>query len=524
MTTPARAHACALGLALLALLASACTATATPRRGDAAKNRRPAFGSSVSPQGAHDAAIDLRYEISVDASLSTMHARLCVHGAPPGELVCGLHGGASAIEAAWAETPTAPRPLPIERNAIVAEGVPADGCLGYRLDLARAAAVGGLDAVRRDGVLVMNTALWLLRPRRFDAVRSIRVELTLPEGVRAELPWPVDGDALAPDLTALAYYGHVVLGRFDTERFDEAGARFDVVIPEGLSATTRAAIVPWLRTAASASARVTGRVPAARVLVIIVPDEPGERPVRFGTVARGGGASLLLFVPRDAALEALRSDWVAVHELSHLLHPFVERKDAWLPEGFATYYQELLRVRAGLMPEPEAWQRIAAGAQRGAAATHSLAQESADMFLTFEFSRVYWGGAAFALLADVELRKRSGGTRTLDSVLTQIHECCSRSARPWPARELLARMDELAGAPVFSELAERNVYRPGFPDVTPVLKELGVMVSEAGVQLDASAPAAAMRAAIMLPVAGPAKSAQEDQNRLLLSPRLPASL
>jgi len=483
---------------LLALLAASCAAPRTPHAENApqdASSAAVAPTESAAPPAA--SPVDLRYELSVDAALSTLHARLCVHGAPPGELVCGLHGGAGAIEAAWAETPTEPRPLSIERNAIVAEGVPADGCLGYRLDLTRAAGVGGLDAVRRDGVLVMNTALWLLRPRHFENVRSIRVKLTVPEGVQAKLPWPVDGDELVPDLTALAYYGHVALGRFESETFDEAGASFDVVIPDGLSPATRAAIVPWLHTAAAASAGVTGRVPASRVLVIVVPDEHGDHAVRFGTVARGGGASLLLFVPRDAALEPLRTDWVAIHELSHLLHPFVERSDAWLPEGLATYYQELLRARAGLISEQEAWHRIAVGAQRGSAATHSLAQESADMFLTFEFSRVYWGGASFALLADVELRKRSGGTRSLDSVLTQIHECCSRSPRPWPARELLARMDQLAGTPVFSELAERYVYRPGFPDLGTVLKELGVTLADAGVELDASAPGAAMRTAIM---------------------------
>ena len=482
----------AVGLSPLVLLAAACVGTAPQRpAASAATSAPPAAAASAS------APIDLRYELSVDAALTTLHARLCVHGAPPGELVSGLPGGASAIEAAWAETSGAPRPLSIERNAVVAEGLAAGGCVGYRVDLQRASNVGGLDAVRRDGVLVMNTSLWLLRPRRFDGVRSLRVKLTLPEGVHANVPWPTKGDELSPDLTALAYYGHAVLGRFDTERFEQAGASFDVVIAEGLSPATRAAIVPGLRSAASASAHVTGRAPATHVLVIVVPEKSGEDAVRFGTVARGGGASLLLFVTRDAALEPLRADWVAVHELSHLLHPFVARDDAWLSEGLATYYQELLRVRAGLLPEAEAWRRIADGARRGASAQHSLAREAADMFMTFEFARVYWGGAAFALLADVELRRRSNGARTLDDVIAEVHDCCSRSPKPWSARDLLVRMDAIAGTPVFTELAERYVFKPGFPDVEPVLEQLGVAVHDKQVKLDASAPAANLRTAIM---------------------------
>jgi hypothetical protein len=488
---------------VVALGAAACATTVREPRGAAPAHRgataEPSPGDGTgSERAASSSPIDLHYQLRVDAGLKTLHARLCVRGAPPGELVSGMRGGAEAIEAAWAESEPAPRPLAIERNAIVADGVPADGCLGYRLDLGRATDVGGMDAVRREDVVVMNTSLWLVRPRRFERVRSIRVELELPDGMRASAPWPLEGRTLVPDPSALAYSGHAVVGRYDSERFDEAGARFEVAIPHGLSPTTRAAIVPWLRTAAAATASVTGRAPAERVLVVVVPDaSDDDRPVRFGTVARGGGASLLLFVPRDAALDALRTDWVAVHELSHLFHPFIDRREAWLSEGLATYYQEVLRVRAGLLTEQEAFRRLAEGAARGAGAEHSLAVECEQMFVSFEFARVYWGGAAFALLADVELRRRTGGARSLDDVVAGIHACCSRNGRPWSAREVLARMDELAGVPVFGELAERYVYRKGFPDIAPVLRELGVTVDAAGVRLDAAAPGAGMRAAIM---------------------------
>jgi hypothetical protein len=493
MRADARAVAC-----VVALTGVSC-ATAG---GEPSVDAKRAGGAESSPgSGAEHAAstapIDLHYQLRVDPGLTTLHARLCVRGAEPGELVSGMPGGARAIEAAWVESSAAPRPLAIERNAIVAHGVPADGCLGYRLDLGRATDVGGMDAVRREDVVVMNTSLWLVRPRRFERVRSVRVELELPDGMRASLPWPLDGRTLVPDPSALAYSGHAVLGRYDSERFDEAGASFEVAIPHGLSPATRAAIVPWLRTAAVATASVTGRAPAERVLVIVVPDASGDRPVRFGTVARGGGASLLLFVPRDATLDALRTDWVAVHELSHLLHPFVDRREAWLSEGLATYYQEVLRVRAGLLPEQEAFRRLAEGAARGAGAKHSLAVECEQMFVSFEFARVYWGGAAFALLADVELRRRSGGARSLDDVIAALHGCCSQNGRPWTAREVLARMDELAGVPVFGPLAERYVYRKGFPDIAPVLKDLGVSVDGAGVRLDAAAPGAGIRAGIM---------------------------
>ena len=41
----------------------------------------------------------------------------------------------------------------------------------------------------------------------------------------------------------------------------------------------------------------------------------------------------MLFMPTDMDLAQFRADWIAVHEISHLLHPFVRRGDAWLSTG-----------------------------------------------------------------------------------------------------------------------------------------------------------------------------------------------
>jgi len=37
--------------------------------------------------------------------------------------------------------------------------------------------------------------------------------------------------------------------------------------------------------------------------------------------------------------------------------------------------------------------------------------------------KVYWSGAALALLADVELRRRSDGEQTLDDILGEFQQC-----------------------------------------------------------------------------------------------------
>ena len=171
---------------------------------------------------------------------------------------------------------------------------------------------------------------------------------------------------------------------------------------------------------------------------------------------------MLLLVNENADPQALAHDWTAIHEFSHLLLPFISRPDAWLSEGMATYYQEVLRARAGLMTEADALERLARGAARLQQCTLSLQTKSQQMATTHDYPVVYWGGATYALLADVELRRRSRGRVTLDAVLRKLHTKHGFQAPQISAKELLKIMDDLAGMEVFSKLADELVY--GRPD------------------------------------------------------------
>src|SRR5690349_3931578 len=59
-------------------------------------------------------------------------------------------------------------------------------------------------------------------------------------------------------------------------------------------------------------------------------------------------------------------DWTAVHELSHLMHPYLGDRGTWLAEGLATYYQNVLRARSGMLTPAQAWDRLYQGFKRGA--------------------------------------------------------------------------------------------------------------------------------------------------------------
>jgi hypothetical protein len=460
-----------------------------------------ACASGVRPTAVRHTPDAIDYAFTLDAGLTTLDVRACFRGRAPADFMSGLPGGAKYLKQAWLETTRGPTPLPLQEGRLQLAAVPADACIGYRIDLASASHPGSFHAQRRGDAIVTNIALWLWRPTLWNEVGDVRARFVLPEPARVLVPWPLRDGVYTLDHSAFAFYGYAVLGQFDIESIPVQGATLRAAVLDGFTPSTRADIVAWLTTAARASALAAGRFPIADSVIAVVPTPGSDRPVRFGMATRGGGASLLLVVSADAGLHALERDWVAVHEFCHLLHPFVARDDAWLSEGLATYYQEVLRVRAGLLPEAEAWRRIYEGSLRGREADGSLAHHSATMFADHSFSMVYWAGASFALMADVELRRRTGGATTLDHVMAELSRCCARRTGPVPAREVVAELDRIAGAPVFSELMQRWVLGPRLPDLSALYPQLGLGHGRDGVTIGATGADVWIRRAIMSPAA-----------------------
>ncbi len=446
-----------------------------------------------------DVSLDgIDYRFRVDAKLEMIEAQVCFRGHPPPELVSGVHWGGDYLKRAWSSGPRGTRPLAVVEHRIQLRGLAPGACAHYAIDVGAAArSYGGLDATRRGDALVSNVAFWLWRPPQWQGVRELSARFDLPAGMRASLPWPRRGDRYVLDQSALAFYAFAVFGRFDQVQAAAPGATLEVAILPGLSEATRANVVPWLEQAAREAALVFGHFPRRRVQVVVIPTSPSGEPVRFGTMNRGGGASAAMLLPANAKLQPLLHDWIAVHEFCHLLLPFVERDDAWLSEGLATYYQEVLRVRSGMESEQDAWRRLYEGSLLGRDAKQNLAEESADMFVNFSFKMVYWAGASFALMSDVELRRRTHGRLRLDDVVREL--AAERHGPPHPlrARELLERMDKIAGVPVFTELMRRWVDGPSLPDLQGLYRQLGIEVSDQHVETLADAKDAWIREAIM---------------------------
>jgi len=252
------------------------------------------------------------------------------------------------------------------------------------------------------------------------------------------------------------------------------GAILSVEFATEVDAATSRDIIAWLDHVADQVSMPYGRFPIESPRIVVIPTETGARdrssPVPFGRVTRRGGETVELYVDVDRPIEDMYADWTATHEFSHLLLPRISWRQRWISEGFASYYQNVLMARAGQYTTAQAVRKLSEGFGRGRKSRPELSpNDAAEEGVRRARYKIYWSGAAIALLADVRLRERSGGSESLDSVLGRFQHCCLPSSRRWSGTELFTRFDELIDEPVFMPLYRQYADAPGFPDTAAAL-------------------------------------------------------
>jgi hypothetical protein len=222
-------------------------------------------------------------------------------------------------------------------------------------------------------------------------------------------------------------------------------------------------------------------------------DSRDPSPVPWGQTLRRDGVSVLLFPRPNAGLQELRGDWTAVHEISHLFHPYLGGEGRWLAEGLASYYQNVLRARVGLMTQAQAWKALDAGFGRGRREDSGLPLEELSRRHRGTM-RVYWAGAAFWLEADLALRRRGS---SLDAVLSRYSQCCLRGTGESDPRAFVDELDRVGGDGVFSRLYERYVGSREFPPLDGAYGALGIEAGPQGLKFSLQSDAMKLRHAIM---------------------------
>ena len=350
----------------------------------------------------------------------------------------------------------------------------------YKIDLGELASSCGdeVDCARRVGDATLSPALaWLVHPvPRMDVPVRVRVRTNdasqFVTGMHAS---GTSGDTFtfrAFDLDEGSFTAFGPMRRFhvDVPGKGSSKARIDVaVLGNARYAMPDATIRSWIEESAHVTVPLFGRFPVDRTTLFVVPAK-GEDEVVFGKVLSLAGASVVVVVGDQMQPSARHKDWVLVHELFHLGFPTFRGEGRWLGEGLATYYEPILRARAGWTTESEVFRQFARNMPRGQGPRGSNAGLSARD----DLDTIYWGGALFCLAADVRIREETRGKKSLDDVLRAALERGGDATNVWTVRDVVSLGDSVTGTSVLSEMYERHAARGERIDLDSLLASLGV--------------------------------------------------
>ncbi len=292
-----------------------------------------------------------------------------------------------------------------------------------------------------DRALLAGAATYIVPAGSESSAARVRVVVP-PDWPAAACPLAQqDGWFLARDFDALVD-APIAAGPCRSAEFTLHGVPHRVLV-HGQGDTDPARLADACRRIATAAASLFGdSIPCASYLFFIQIDCGGGLEHADSSVC---GFPALTF---SRPAEARRALSLVAHEYFHLwnikrirprgLGPFDYRREAhvphlWVAEGFTSYYQHLLCLRAGLITPGRFLATMAAHLFEAEATTgqrfQSLRDSSHDAWTKYyrpheNSSNVqvsYYGkGALAGMVLDLEIRRRTGGERGLDDAFREL--------------------------------------------------------------------------------------------------------
>jgi len=270
------------------------------------------------------------------------------------------------------------------------------------------------------------------------------------------------------------------------------GATIHVGFAPGEMALPKEKIFDWVKMSARAVSTYYGHFPVQSLRLLLVPVD-GPR-VRGGTTWGYRGAAIRILIGREASEDDLKRDWVMVHEMVHTALPDLDDRYAWLSEGLAVYIEPVARVQAGDLTAREIWQAMLRDMPKGLPQAGDQGLDNTDTW-----GRKYWGGALFCLLADIEIRKRTGNRLGLQDAMRGVLAAGGNHEKDWTLARVLSTADDAVGGEVLTRLHDEMGPKPVTPDLAALWRDLGVKMQGDTVGFDDTAPLAAIRKAITEP-------------------------
>jgi M61 glycyl aminopeptidase len=278
--------------------------------------------------------------------------------------------------------------------------------------------------------------------------------------------------------------------------YDSGKRQLQVNISDEFPTQTQDEIDAWVRDLSHSLTLVYGHWPRERWAIDVVPvSGSSDDPIPWAQVHREGMDRVAFYVLANATSDRLKRAWTGYHELSHLLLPYRGWGDTWFSEGLASYYQNILQARAGIISETQMWQKLHDGFMRGRSDSRfdgmSLLSVNRNMRANGGYMRVYWSGAWYFLSADLSLREQSNGSHSLDNALEQLNACCARKSLS--VTDIIDQMDRGNQRKVFEPLYREVRAAEQMPPFEPLFDRLGIRIVEGKVTLQQQGPEAELR-------------------------------
>ena len=462
----------------IAVVAASSTGSATPWRYDVAASER---------------ALELSVEIAIPGG-TWGDLEVDPRAEPFLQKVEASVGGEPFQPIARADPPPPEDPDEPSARVFRLPPCPDAGCrVRYRFALEKAAVALDTDGIAadHDGAIIAPPSAWLLRPICFPEDQAFRLHVTTAPGVGfATGLFRGPDQVIGGDLSDLPKAPFTAFGALRLRTIDVGGERVEIATLPGDLDLSEDASSAWIEGSARLVHDYYGRAPVPSALVILVPTS--GRGIGYGRTLGNGGASVILPLGEHSTAAELGRGWELTHELLHTAFPLLDRDHAWLAEGLATYVEPLLRARRGIIPPEEALSHLYRRMPFGLATAGGPGLDRAT-----SWGRVYWGGAIFCLLADVAIRERTGGKKSLDDALRGVVAAGGQVGARWPVSRVVSVGDAATGVPVLAELYAAHGERCEGVDLAGLWRSLGVVPEGLTVRFDESAPRAWIRRALV---------------------------
>jgi hypothetical protein len=255
-------------------------------------------------------------------------------------------------------------------------------------------------------------------------------------------------------------------------------------------------ILPWLRNAAHAVRTYFHRFPV-KTLAILITIVPGNE-VGYSTADEQDGQPIIhIRVGEHVTRDDLKDDWVATHEMVHLSFPLVEHAEDWVAEGMASYVEPIARLQGGTLSAREYWREFVEKLPRGLPQKGDGGLSSAYPIKNADsIRRLYWGGALFFFMADLQIRSESKNKKGLQDAFAAILNAGGNIESDWDALKAFRIGDRAVNSDVLEKMYKKWGATPVSVNLDDIWSKLGIHVQSEQISFDDCAPLAQTRLAI----------------------------